>query len=195
MALVLDGNGPITGLSSLTFPSSNGSVSGLGTGAIPSLAVGNGSLLQIVYAQNTDGYISLASGSRGSPGTSAGYQLFNTSFTPKSATSRIVVQTSSVVIGEETNGGNLPWLAAWYDSTLIGSNASSAHYSSFNNSTQFGHYSLCHSITSWGTSAKNINVRAGMDGGTYIVSINGNSYANFAASSTYIGLVILEIAQ
>jgi len=195
MALVLDGNGPITGLSSLTFPGNAGSVTGLATAAIPSLAIASGALIQIAYAENRDGYTSLASSSRGSPGPSGGYQLFNTSFTPKSGTSKIVVQTSSVVIGEETNGGNVAWLGAWYDSTLIGCNSGTAHYNSFANSDQFGHYSLCHSVASWGTSAKNINIRAGMDGSSAAVSINGNSYSSFSASLTYIGLIIMEIAQ
>jgi hypothetical protein len=196
MALVLDGDGPITGLSSLTFPSNAGAITGLATAAIPSLSIASGALIQIVHAQNTNGYTALAGGSRNSPSSSGGYQLFNTPFTPKSATSRIVVQTSSIVIGEEENAGNIPWLAAWYDSTLIGSNSGTAHYNSFANSCQFGHYSLCHSIASWGTSTKNINVRAGMDGtSVYSASINGNSYANNATVYTYIGLIIMEIAQ
>ena len=56
MALVLDGNGPITGLSSLTFPSSNGSITGLANAAIPATKIGAGAALQIVYSTITSGF-------------------------------------------------------------------------------------------------------------------------------------------
>jgi len=48
MALVLDGNGPITGLSSLTFPGNAGSVTGLANAAIPATKIGTGAVLQVV---------------------------------------------------------------------------------------------------------------------------------------------------
>jgi hypothetical protein len=50
MALVLDGNGPITGLSSLTFPSNAGTVTGLANAAIPATKIGTGAVLQVVQA-------------------------------------------------------------------------------------------------------------------------------------------------
>jgi len=47
MALVLDGNGPITGLSSLTFPGNAGTVSGLANNSIPISKLGSGGVIQI----------------------------------------------------------------------------------------------------------------------------------------------------
>ena len=84
MALVLDGNGPITGLSSLTFPGGSGTVSGLATAGIPSTKIGTGAVLQVVSAIKTDTFSSTSA-------TNVDITGLSVSITPSSATSKILV--------------------------------------------------------------------------------------------------------
>jgi len=78
MPLVLDGNGDITGLVA---------------GALPSTVIGTGAVLQVVSQQAPANYTS----------TSSALTLLTQSFTPTSATSKVLAFMSYVV---ERNGGN-----------------------------------------------------------------------------------------
>lgn len=163
-----------------------------GTGVItsPNTIVSPGQIVQVVTSKTTTNGTTTANGI---PSPTIGLQLFNQPFTPKLTNSIILVQTSTVSIHEESNSSNNCWLGAWYDTTQIGVNSATVNYTSFSGALQGGYFSLNHTIASWGTSTKNINIRAGMDAGTSYINVNG--YSNFATSLKELGLTIMEIAQ
>jgi hypothetical protein len=150
-----------------------------------------GSVLQI--ATNTfDGYTSTSAS--GNPNViTNGVQLFSVSFTPISATSTILVQTSSIVIGEEANAGDKCWLALWDGSTFIAANSGTPIAGHFVSGWNVAQPSLNNSYSAGSTSTRTISVRAGMDGGTPY--INGNSFYNYSGSSQRIQMTVWEIAS
>ena len=131
------------------------------------------------------------SGSVGSANTH-GYQLFNTSFTPLFANSKILLQTSSIFIGEESNSGTYAWLNAWYDTTRVGMVYGTAHYGNFEGSKHWTVLALNHVFDSWGDSAKNINVRAGSNQTSHV---KNRSTDDMETQEMTVTLTIMEIAQ
>jgi hypothetical protein len=128
------------------------------------------------------------------PVYTAGLELFSTSFTPKKSTSRILVQSSTVSMHEESNTGNIHWLGAWYGAgNLIGVNSGMIHYGSWTGALQGAHHSLNHSVPSWGTTAQTITIRAGSDSSTLYV--NYNTYANATNAYRVLSFTIMEIDQ
>jgi hypothetical protein len=84
MALVLNGDGPITGLSSLTFPGNAGSVTGLANAAIPAIKIGTGAVLQVVQgSEETSTSISTT--------TTPTDTTITASITPSSSSSKILI--------------------------------------------------------------------------------------------------------
>jgi len=160
------------------------------TAAIATSKLGTGAVLQVAYTY-FDG--ATTTSTAGIPSTiTNGRQIFSVSFTPKSATSQLLVQTSAIVISEETNAGDIGWLALWDGSTFICANSGTALYNRFASNLNLGCYSLNNAYTSGSTSTRTIQVRAGYDTGTAYV--NGNSYANYTGSSARVGMTIMEIA-
>jgi len=158
--------------------------------SLPTSALPTGCVLQI--ATNTfDGVTSTSAA--GAPSTiTNGVQLFSVSFTPISATSTILVQTSSIVIGEEVNAGDRCWLALWDGSTFIAANSGTPIAGRFQSGWNFAQPSLNNSYSAGSTSTRTISVRAGMDGGTAYV--NGNSFYNYSGSSQRVQMTVWEIA-
>ena len=163
-----------------------------GTQTIPKTTLPTGSVLQV--ATNTlDGVITTTT--QGVPSTiTNGAQVFSLSFTPISATSVILVQTSTVAISENTNFADICWLALWDGSTFIAANSGSVAYLSFSSGYNAAYTSLNNSYAAGSTSTRTISVRAGMNGGIGTVYINGNSYANYTGSSARIQMTVWEIA-
>ena len=161
---------------------------------VPAAALPAGSVLQVGVA-TFDGYVSAAITSGAPPTITFGYQLFSLSFTPVSATSKILVQTSTVSICEPVNQSNVFWLALWDGSTFIAANSGTAFASSFSANLNAGYYTLNNSYTSGSTSARTIQVRAGADAVTSTtIQINGNSSGSFTGSSARIQMTVWEIA-
>ena len=128
------------------------------------------------------------------PTYTGGLELFSTSFTPRKSTSRIIVQSSTVSMHEESNTGNIHWLGAWYGAgNLIGVNSGMIHYGSFTGALQGAHHSLNHSVASWGTSAQTITIRAGSDSSQLYV--NYNTYANATNAYRVLSFTIMEVDQ
>ena len=95
MALVLNGDGPVTGLSSLTFPGGAGTVTGLGNAAILSKSIATGAVLQVVQAT----YSTLAS----TTGTSYIDTGLSCSITPNFTTSKILVMITHQGVRIDSN--------------------------------------------------------------------------------------------
>lgn len=123
-----------------------------------------------------------------------GVQLFSITFTPLSATSQILVQTSTIVVAEESNVGDMPWLSLFAGSNFIAANGNSSLYSHFSGNLNVAHHSLNHVFASWGTSAQAVTVRAGINAGT--AYINGHSLTayTYSGNQARISMTITEIA-
>ncbi len=135
-------------------------------------------------------------GTSGAPNViTNGTQLFSVSFTPTSATSTILVQTSAVSISEESNSGDIGWLALWDGSTFIAANSGSPSAGRFTSGLQVNHPSLNNSYIAGSTATRTISVRAGFNGGSSVY-INGNSTPayNFTGSQARIQMTVWEIA-
>ncbi len=170
----------------------------LGTPASGNLAnctgipAASGSVIQ-VKTSTFDGYVSAAVTGTVPTTITFGYQIFSLSFTPVSATSTILVQTSTVSICEPTNVTNLFWIALWDGSTFIAANSGTALYTSFAGFLNAGYYTLNNSYASGSTSARTIQVRVGsIDAGT--IQINGNASGSLTGSSARIQMTVWEIA-
>ena len=162
-----------------------------GSQAIPKATLPTGSILQVAYTY-FDGYTT--SSASGIPSTiTNGAQIFSISFTPVSATSQLLVQTSAIVISEEANVGDIGWLALWDGSTFICANSGTASYTHFSSNLNTGCYSLNNSYASGSTTTRTIQVRAGYNNGTAVINGNSIGYV-YSGSSARVGMTIMEIA-
>ncbi len=135
-------------------------------------------------------------GTSGAPNViTNGTQLFSTSFTPTSASNIILVQTSTVVISEEANSGDIGWLALWDGSTFICAASGNALYSHYVSGLNVTHLSLNNTYYAGSTATRTISVRAGFNAGTSIY-INGGSTPsyNYTGAQSRIQMTIWEIA-
>ena len=186
-------------LTATTFAGSGASLTALPaaqlTGSLPAISgasltgITTGKVLQMKSTYSDDVMSASTSGSPTS--SSAGVEVWNLTFTPTSSTSKLLIQTSSVSVYEGSNNGDKAWLALWLDTTFQNAVSGNWHHGSFNSSLQGGFESLNQVVDSWGTSAKSIKVRAGMDGGGAYV--NGSSATSYTGSSARIYMTVTEV--
>ena len=183
---VLAPNGSGASLTSLN-------ASNISSGTLAKARLPTGTVLQVVTT-TVDGVLTTTT--QGAPSTiTNGVQVFSASFTPTSATSVILVQTSSVTVSEETNFGDTPWLALWDGSTFIAANSGSALYTHFAGNLNMSCISLNNSYSAGSTSTRTISVRAGINNGAGTTYVNGNSSIyNYTGSSARIQMTVWEIA-
>lgn len=165
----------------------------LATGVPTRAQLPAGSVLQIATS-TFDGVTT--GGTSGVPSTiTNGTQLFSVSFTPTAASNIILVQTSTIVISEESNSGDIGWLALWDGSTFIAANSGTALHSHYVSGLNVTHVSLNNSYTAGSTATRTISVRAGFNAGSSIY-INGNSDPayRYSGSSARIQMTVWEIA-
>jgi len=167
----------------------------------PSLTLGTnttfpaGHIVQVVTDSKSHSGIGVSvSGDGNTLTNSSGYQLFNTAFTPKYSTSKIIIQTSNVISFENSNVGDWGWLGAWYDSTNVAMVYGTANNSCFNSNLGVSTLSLNHTFNSWGDTEKNINVRVGKDGAGVVLHMT-NNYTPSTPSAQTVGLTIMEVKQ
>jgi hypothetical protein len=175
-------------------PGTDGQVlTSTGAGSPPAFeTAAGGKVLQVAVATFTAGHVTSTNGSNDVSSTD-GYGLFATSFTPTSASSKIIISSSTVSIHEEANNYNSCWVASFYDTTRIAVTSGTWHSNSnFVSSYNAAYFSINHSVSSWGTTAKTINIRAGMDGSSGTFHINGSSLYNMGGQAQ-IGLTIMEV--
>lgn len=189
-ASIQDGAVAIADLAATGTPSSSTFLRGDNAWATPGAA--SGSVVKIATT-TLDGVLTTTT--HGVPTTiTNGVQVFSLSFTPTYSTSTILVQTSTVAIGENSNFADICWLALWDGSTFIAANSGSIVYSAFGSGLNSAYTSLNNSYAAGSTSARTISVRAGMNGGAGTVYVNGNSYSNYTGSSARIQMTVWEIA-
>ena len=157
-----------------------------------------GHVIQVVTDSKSHSGNGIAvSGSGATITESSGYQLFNTAFTPKYSTSKIIIQTSNVLVEETSNVGDWGWLGAWYDTTNVAFVYSTPYAYHFSGNLNFTIHSLNHSFNSWGTTVKNINVRGGFNAAGFILHQYDAiaSYYPTSPSTQTVGLTIMEVMQ
>ena len=173
----------------LVLPDEAGTV--LTTAGVPASAMPAGSVLQVA----TDVFTGPTSTSvAGFPNViTNGTQLFSISFTPQFSNSLILVQTSSINISEETNSGDMGWVALWDGGTFIAANSGSPRYVHFASNLNSTHVNVNNAYVAGSTSTRVIQVRAGFSGGTAYV--NGNSQYYYTGGNAVIEMIVWEIKQ
>ena len=162
------------------------------TAGVPSSAMPAGSVLQ-VGVSTFEGLAS--STANGLPTViTNGAGLFSLSFTPLSATSTLLVQTSSVSCHEESNLGDILWLALWNGSTFIAASSGTVRFSSWTSGLNAAYHSLNHSFSSGSTAARTISVRVGINAGTVYANGGSTLSYNLSGTSARIQMTVMEIA-
>ena len=165
-----------------------------GSGNLAFQALGSVGKL-IKYAVFThDGYVT--GDYRNAPDViTSGYQLINQSYTPAAANSTIVLFSSSVVMGEDTNQNNNFWLALWNGTTFVSAVSGSPRYLNFRDNLNATTLNYVGSFSAGNTNARNIQMRCGANAGTATtIHINGNANGSYSGSSNRFTLFLAELA-
>jgi hypothetical protein len=162
------------------------------SGRVPAANAPLGSVIQV---QSTTAQGMLSTTANGDPSTiTNGVQVFSLSFTPISATSTILVQTSSVAVSESSNGADMCWLALWNGSSFVAANSGTWLFNHFVGNLNAAYISINESFPAGTTAARTIQVRAAVNGSGFTTYVNGNASANFTGTSAQIRMTVWEIA-
>ena len=153
MTITFHANGDITGSSANTF------------GIV-------GSTLQVVNHITTNRLNSSIAGATAITATSGGeYTTFN--FTPRSASSKLLLTSSTFVFGEGSNTSDgYVAFATYGGDTIIGSVCNYSGYDHWSGAKDTAFVSFNHLFDSWGTSQKAISIRVQSNGGTPTMRVN-----------------------
>lgn len=174
----------------LTLPDNSGTV--LTSASDLTGVTGVGKVLQ-VQSTATQGVLSTTA--NGAPSTiTNGVQVFSLSFTPISASSTILVQTSSIAVSENSNGADMCWVALWNGSTFIAANSGTWLYTHFGSALNAAYISINETFSAGSTATRTIQVRAAMNSSGVTVYVNGNASANYTGTSAQIRMTVMEIA-
>ena len=171
MPITINGNGTITGY---TPTIADGSITAakLASGAITSSALPSGTAIQIVNHSTTNRTNPTITGADPITATSgAEYTTFN--FTPKLATSKLLLTSSTLLFGERSNvGDTMIAFATHGGDTIIGSWCNYAGYDAWDGYRDMTFGTFNHLFDSWGTSQKAISIRCSLHSGTQQIGIN-----------------------
>jgi hypothetical protein len=153
-----------------------------------------GHVVQVVSSQTTNSITGTFGGSTNPTSTSGTlYHSFN--FTPKFANSKLLLQSTNLLMGEFSNVQDEFFMAAFYDTTrvaLVVATAPAMATASLN----FGFYSFNNLFNSWGTTEKTIGIRIGSSGSGASMYANTNyQYNTFGADNRIMSFTIMEVAQ
>jgi hypothetical protein len=185
----------ISGTTGITTPDIT-SVAGLDaadlTGTVASARMPAGSVIQVA---STILQGSASTTANGAPSTiTNGLQLFSLSFTPLSAGSNILVQTSSVAISESANGADIAWLALWNGNAFVAANSGTWFYNHFGGNLNAAYTSINEIFAAGSTATRTIQVRAAVNAGSQTTYINGNPSYKYSGTSAQIRMTVMEIA-
>ena len=182
MPVTINGDGTITGLAVGGLPdgtvdadtlASNAVTSTkIATGAITSSSLPSGTAIQIVNHSTTTRTNPTITGADPITATSgAEYTTFN--FTPKLATSKLLLTSSTLMFGERSNvGDTMIAFATHGGDTIIGSWCNYAGYDAWDGYRDMTFGTFNHLFNSWGTSQKAISIRCSLHSGTQQIGIN-----------------------
>lgn len=152
-----------------------------------------GSVVQVVGITTTTTLAGTLGAGSATPTSGQGSQLTSFNFTPKFSTSKLLLQSSAVVVGEYNNVQNDFYMAAYYGSTLVALQRNSAAHFHFSGSLNLGWLSFNHIFNSWGTSTETISIRIGGDQGSSMYA-NYPYFTNVYSGGTA-GFTLTEVAQ
>ena len=152
-----------------------------------------GSVVQVVGVTTTTTLAGTLGAGSATPTSGQGTQLASFNFTPKFSTSKLLLQSSAVIVGEYNNVQNDFYMAAYYGSTLVALQRNSGAHFHFAGSLNAGWLSFNHIFNSWGTSTQTISIRIGGDNGTSMYA-NYPYFTNVYSGGTA-GFTLTEVAQ
>ena len=159
-----------------------------------SLGVPYNAVVQVVGSKSTTS-LSGSIGGGPDPSSTAGTLFHSFAFTPKFANSKLLLQSSTITLGETGNNNNAYYVAAYYDTTRIGISVTGQFYGQFTNNLNSGIVSLNYLFDSWGTISKTINIRVGSENAAGATSyVNNNAYSA-DVTVREVGFLLMEIAQ
>ena len=171
MPVTINGDGTITGY---TPTIADGSITAakLASGAITSSALPSGTAIQIVNHSTTNRTNPTITAADPITATSgAEYTTFN--FTPKLATSKLLLTSSTLLFGERSNvGDTMIAFATHGGDTIIGSWCNYAGYDAWDGYRDMTFGTFNHLFDSWGTSQKAISIRCSLHSGNQQIGIN-----------------------
>ena len=171
MPVTINGDGTITGY---TPPIADGSITAakLASGAITSTSLPSGTAIQVVNHLTTTRFNQTTTGATDITATSgAEYTTFN--FTPKLASSKLLLTSSTFIFGERNNISDGHVVFATYGGdTIIGSVCNYAGYDHWTGALDTTFVSFNHLFNSWGTSQKAISIRCCNSNGNTQIGIN-----------------------
>ena len=171
MPITINGNGTISGY---TPPIADGSITAakLASGAITSTSLPSGTAIQVVNHLTTTRFNQTTTGATDITATSgAEYTTFN--FTPKLASSKLLLTSSTFIFGERNNISDGHVVFATYGGdTIIGSVCNYAGYDHWTGALDTTFVSFNHLFNSWGTSQKAISIRCCNSNGNTQIGIN-----------------------
>ena len=135
-----------------------------------------------------------APGMSNSPTVSSGTQAFSFNFTPKLSNSVIYLESSCHTMYETANHGDMAFILAYYDSTVITINYTPISYTI--GTLNFAVPVLQGSCNSWGTTQKTIGIRFGMSGSGvyYNRAMDYPAQHGGANGNNYIYYTVREVA-
>jgi hypothetical protein len=182
----------------------------IGTGAITNVKVadnasisgsklGTGAVLQVHTELTTAVLSNVTLAGQSSELTASSGTLWHTcaSFTPKFSNSKLLFQTSVITAHETGNIASGHFAIVTDGSTLFARVASLVSYTSWGNSNNGAFIAFNHSFNSWGTSAKQLQIKFGCQhaSGTaaqqYVNTVSSDGYVHSTSKS--IGITIMEI--
>jgi len=128
------------------------------------------------------------------PNHASGTQAFSFDFTPKLSNSLIYLESSCHTMYETTNNGDMAFILAYYDSTVITINYTPISYAI--GTLNFGVPVLQGYCNSWGTTQKTIGIRFGMGGSNvyYNKAYDYPAQHGGANGNNYIYYTVREVA-
>ena len=155
----------------------------------------NNSIIQVVSSDTTNSLTGTI-GASTNPTSTSGTLFHSFNFTPKFSNSKILIQSTNVIIGEYANAQDEFFMAAFYDTTRVAMVVPTVPYASALNSYNFGFYSFNNVFNSWGTTEKTISIRVGAGSSGGSMYVNTNYYYNqFGSDNRVVTFTLMEIAQ
>ena len=175
MPVTINGSGSIAGLAVGGLPDGSVDADTLASNAVSSDKLPTSSILKVFNQTLTTGATDITATS------GAEYTTFN--FTPKLASSKLLLTSSTFIFGERNNISDGHVVFATYGGdTIIGSVCNYAGYDHWTGALDTTFVSFNHLFNSWGTSQKAISIRVQFNGSTPITAVNYPTGSNTYAS-------------
>ena len=161
--------------------------------------LGTGAIIQVHTELTTAVLSNVTLAGQSSELTASSGTLWHTcaSFTPKFSNSKLLFQTSVITAHESSNVASGHFAIVTDGSTLFARAASLVSYTSWNSGNNAAFIAFNHSFDSWGTSAKQLQIKFGCQHASstaasqYVNTVSSDGYVHSTSKS--IGITIMEI--